>query len=126
MLLLEISKWTGDAGAGCVNTWTCCGQREDVNECTAPRNKRWTCCNEGWDSEGCIDITKVEKLYNCCKQAKGAEGCHMIYKCCKKSGKGCTYYYRCCYRGLNEEGCRRKCVNCRKDWGTGPGCVEAI
>lgn len=121
------SEYQGDAGTGCASKWTCCGLRSTIQECEAPQNKRWTCCNQGWVSDECTDITKAEQLYLCCKQESGAKGCHMIYKCCGSSGKGCHHYYPCCNEeGPNEGGCIRKCVNCRKDWGTGPGCVEAV
>ena len=126
LLLLEISEYVGDAGDGCVNTWSCCGLREEVKECEAPQNKRWTCCNKGWVSEGCTDITKEEKLYECCKKASGAKGCIYYYPCCGKSGKGCTYYWPCCNQGADKDGCTKKCPNCKRVWGAGPGCVEAV
>lgn len=107
-------------GDGCVTKWTCCNERSNITLCSV--NGRWSCCGKGI-SLGCQDITTTGKVWNCCNNSETSTGCGTVFDCCGKVD-GCIDYYPCCDQGPKSKGCKLKCVNCRKDWGTGDGCVK--
>ena len=65
-------------------------------------------------------------LYDCCMRPKASKGCETRFDCCDKSGEGCEDIFECCNKMKGEKGCVQKCRNCRRVWGTGPGCIYAV
>ena len=118
------NTYVKNAGNGCTSKWTCCDKKEGIEQCNKKENRTWSCCGKRWHAEGCEEITKIEKLYSCCKRGDGSDGCTYIYHDCCRKKKNCYYYWPCCQTDANDTGCKKRCVNCKLDWGTGPGCVQ--
>jgi len=116
---------------GCKAKYECCNSKNESIGCS------YECCRQFFGSEGCTS------QYGCCgymdntnddNKMKNKDGCKGVWSCCnfienddtKNDPRGyCKIKWSCCQtfnRNDPNVYCTHKCVECRRLWGTGPGC----